>query len=216
MLYLVLGEDDPRKQAKVAELKKKYLRSADALQLDFDVLYADRCDSRTLKKSLLSLPAVSPHRVLLIHNGHKLKTEGAQMLLEVLPGLEQLVVILEAQRSPFKGRGRKSATDLKMQVFDYPLPEGRTVFQMTEAMSRRQADQALKILTELMDAGQHPLQIMGGVLWFWKKMQRRMTGRHFEQGLRYLQETDIHIKRSRIRPQYAMEVLVVQLTGLLS
>lgn len=212
-LYFVLGEDEAQKQARIAELKKKLLQSEDAATLDYDVLYGDKLSAADLKKTLLSLPAVNPRRVIVIHHIHKLSAALQALICEQLALAEHLALVLEGVKSPFKA---KSLGGVKAQTFDYGLPEGVNVFKMTDAMKSRRPDQALKVLAELFESGNHPLQIMGGLIWFWEKYGRRLPAGGHEKGLRCLQEADINIKRSRLDPEQAMEVCVVKLTALLA
>ncbi len=85
---------------------------------------------------------------------------------------------------------------------------------MTRVMANDPA-QALKILNELLEEGIHPLQIMGGLLWFWGKEKFRLKGDRYNKGLLVLQEADLNIKRSRLLPEHAIEVVVVKLCSLL-
>ena len=56
---------------------------------------------------------------------------------------------------------------------------------------------------------------MGALVWFWGKSQDRMPGERFRKGLLVLQEADVNIKRSRLKPEYAVEVAVIKLMRLL-
>ena len=101
------------------------------------------------------------------------------------------------------------------QLVDAPRRKKATVFDMTREMERSRPDAVLRSLAELFADGQHPLQLMGGLLWFWQKNGPRLPGAQYQEGLRLLQEADLNIKRSRLNPEYALEILVVRLTGLL-
>ena len=60
------------------------------------------------------------------------------------------------------------------------------------------------------------LQLMGGLVWFWGKLKQRISAEKFKKGLLHLQEADLNIKRSRIKAEYALEVLVVKLCLLIA
>ena len=126
-----------------------------------------------------------------------------------------MVLVLEADRlsasDPFIKKIHKKA-----DIFNFSQKERQNVFDMTKAMSSRQTAEALKILSELLTEGDQPLQIMGALVWFWRKIKDRLTAVRYVQGLQFLQEADLNIKRSRLRPDYALEVVVVKLTGLLA
>jgi DNA polymerase III delta subunit len=90
------------------------------------------------------------------------------------------------------------------------------VFDMTKLIAAGRPKDALKMLSDFYSEGVHPLQIMGGLVWFWGKEGRLLQKEKFERGLKALEEADLNIKRSRLDPEYAVEKLVVELTGLLS
>jgi len=90
------------------------------------------------------------------------------------------------------------------------------VFDMTRRMENRDSPGALKILEKLMSGGDHPLQIIGGLIWFWGKSKNRLSGDQFKKGLLVLQEADLNIKRSRIKPEYAVEIAVTKLSSLIA
>lgn len=86
---------------------------------------------------------------------------------------------------------------------------------MTKIMLRSPAE-ALKMLTQLLEEGSHPLQILGGLVWFWGKSRERLSPAQFKKGLLALQEADLNIKRSRTRPEHSLEILIVKLASLKS
>ena len=51
---------------------------------------------------------------------------------------------------------------------------------------------------------------MGGLVWSWGKARSFARRENFQKGLVALQEADLNIKRSRLAPQQALEVLVVK------
>ncbi|MBZ0166329.1 MAG: hypothetical protein K8I00_05930, partial [Candidatus Omnitrophica bacterium] len=68
-----------------------------------------------------------------------------------------------------------------------------------------------KLLAVLLRDGTHPLQIMGGLVWIWGRLKNRISADNFQQGLRELQAADLNIKRSRLHPEHAVEILVTKL-----
>ena len=74
----------------------------------------------------------------------------------------------------------------------------------------------LKILNDVLDHGDHPLQILGALVWFWGKNKPRVNPERFQRGLNELQEADWNIKRSRLRPEHTLEILIVKLCSLVA
>ena len=90
------------------------------------------------------------------------------------------------------------------------------VFDVTNALSRRQTMDALGLLTDLLKDGMQPVQVMGVLVWIWGKSRPRLSPQKFKEGLLALEEADLNIKRSRLKPDHALEVVVVKLGSLLA
>ncbi len=214
MIYLFLGDDLPAKDAKITEIKNKLFKNTEeALAFDFDNLDAKELGDNALKKAFLTLPVISPHRLIVLRQVHKLKSTDIKVLIDFCQKPAKYCdVILESTESTLKG-------DLK----DLPLyakgavmarPEGPNVFDMTRLMTAHRSGDALKMLDGFYQEDVHPLQIMGALVWYWSKEGKPLGRERFERGLKALEEADLNIKRSRLEPQYAVEKLVVEL-GLL-
>lgn len=215
MTYLILGEDSPTKDQKIAELKRKYLTSPDAFHFDYEMLYASKLDPADLKKALLSLPVTAPQRFVFLREAHKLKAQQQTIIADFLAAaVDKTVLAMESdQWTESDSFVRKIKPFVK--ITGAAAAENVNVFDMTRAMTRKQPGEALKILFDLIGSGIHPLQIMGGLVWFWGKTAGQIPAQRHKKGLRMLQEADLNIKRSRLKEDYALEILVVKLCGLL-
>ena len=215
MSYFILGEDRTLKDQKITELKKKFIVSSDILVFDHDVLDAQKLSAENLKKTLLALPTLASHRLVIIHNVHKLDAQNQKIIQDFFKAKNvKTVLILESQTLKPQDSFVKSLGSA-VHVIHCALPQPLNVFDMTKAMGLRRADEALKILYQLVSDGNHPLQIMGGLSWYWGKCRERVSRLKFQKGLSVLQEADLNIKRSRLKPEQAVEVAVVKLCGLL-
>lgn len=215
MHYCFVGENNAEKQKAVDEARDRILTGSDARHFDYEVLYGKKLDAAELKKALIALPAAGQQRLILIHEADKLSKQNEEILIAFFEeDAGHAAVILEAEDKLKSGFQKKISPYVKS--FSFEKPEGGSVWDMTNAIGRRRPAEALKILSELMESGQHPLQIMGGLVWFWGKTGQRLRRDRFEKGLLALQEADINIKRSRMQADYTMEVLVVQLCALLN
>lgn len=215
-IIMILGDDPSPKEKKLAALKEQCLTSADALKLDYDSLDAYKLSPRVLQETLLALPAVAGRRLVIVRNCQHLTKPVKDVLAAYAAApFEHLMLVLEAARipasDPFVKKFHKKA-----EIFDFSKGGKQNVFDMTKAISARQTAEALRILSELLKEGDQPLQIMGALVWFWREIQNRLSQARYVQGLQFLQEADLNIKRSRLYPDYALELVVVQLTGLLA
>ena len=151
-------------------------------------------------------------RIILIHQTEKLSEHCQGILLEFLKGSPTHVdFIFDAlslsAKDEFAAQLRQIAT-----VTETKKGAKENVFDMCRLIFNRKQIEALQILDALLSEA-HPLQIMGGMVWAWGKERSRMPSARFQKGLHELQEADVSIKRSRMRPEVALEILVVKLCG---
>ena len=214
MIYFLLGEDLAGKDAKVAAWKKEYLVSVQSHDFDYEVLYGTKCDPLSLKKSLIALPAIAKTRVVLLRDCHKLSEHNQAIIAEfAVSNHNHVVLILESSQWD-AGHSFVKSLKSSAQLIDTGRAQKQNVFDMTRAIGQRKNAEALKILSDLLFDGVHPLQIMGGLVWFWGSQRPRISPSKFEKGLLALEEADLNIKRSRLKPDQAVEFVVVKLCAL--
>lgn len=216
MIYLFCGEDTSSKDVKVQEIKKQYLSSLEAQKFDFQSLDGHRLPPASLKKALIDLPAIASKRVLVLHRVEKLTDQNKALITDFIEQKQaQPILILDTHTVPGKNKFfdylKKNA-----KVVHFSSVTKGTIFDVTNAMERKQTVEALKQLTALLDRGEHPLQLMGGLVWFWGKAKSKVSRERFKKGLLFLQEADLNIKRTRIKSEQALEVLIVKLCYLLA
>ena len=213
---LFSGPDRQAKDQHILSLKNRWLTSADALSFDFNTFYAAKLDLDAFQQSLASLPVVAQKRVIVLHNCEKLVARHQDFLKQYLAQpYSYVVLILDTDESDLKAAFFKAIAS-RVSVVHFGTSASKSVFDVTKAMSANQPAEALKRLKDLIDVGQHPLQLIGGILWFWKNNQLRLSADKKEKGLRLIQEADLNIKRSRMTAQQSVEVLVVKLCSLIT
>ena len=211
MIHVFYGQDQIVKDQRISELKKKFFPAKESFIFDFDGLDASHLDARFLKERLSALPVVSKERLVIIKNAHKLGALHHKIIVSFASVPSAVVLVLDFEKikavavetfikdiKPFS----------KIQAFE--KPKEINVFDLTQAISFRKQSEALKILSILLNRGEYPLQIMGGLVWFWRKSYAGY-GEKYRKGLIYFQEADRRIKRSLTRPEHALEFLVVKL-----
>lgn len=212
MAYVYIGRDLQKKDAKLAELKTKLFKDPSALPFDYENLSGHKLDSDELKKSLVALPHMSAQRMVVIRQSERLNEHNREIVLEFLAEKSNTTVLV----LDFDELDGKTAFSSKLQaltqVLNFGAQKAINVFDMTRAISSRDAASAVKMLHELIENNTHPLQIMGGLVWFWGKERDRLSPARFQQGLSVLEQGDLNIKRSRLAPEYAVEKVVVELT----
>ena len=217
MIYLLLGEDRPAKDQKVNEIKISCLSSDDARKLDYELLHAIKLDSGVLKKAILALPAVAKRRLILIRTAEKLSAHNQEIISDFIrSGDEHAALILDSDESALKGGFARDVMSVA-EVTRFGRREKKNdIWGVTGAIEARDSGEALKILDTLLKDGDSPLRIMGGLVWFWGSLRNRVSADGFKKGLLVLQEADLNIKRSRLKPEYAVEIAVTKLSLLVA
>ncbi|MBI5023682.1 MAG: hypothetical protein HZC18_01605 [Candidatus Omnitrophica bacterium] len=214
MTYLLLGEDSLAKDQKITELKEEILPSTDALAFDYESLDGAEVDARVLHKALLALPVIGRRRLVVLRCVHKLDAQSKEILSRcAAQKRDDIVVVLEAGDTQATNAFMKSLA-AHSKVINVATRKRQNVFDVTNALSAHDPVEACAILNNLFAQGDHPLQIVGGLIWFWGKSRLRLSDENFRKGLEALQEADLNIKRSRLKPEHGVELLVVKLAGL--
>lgn len=198
------------KDEQAAGWKKEHL-APESYDFDYEVLYGTKCDPLTLKKTLITLPAIAKKRVVFLRDCHKLSDHNQELLSEfAASNHDHIILILESSQWEVTHSFVK-ALKSSAKIIDTGRTAKPNVFDVTRMIGQRRSSDALKVLADLFSDGIHPLQIMGGLVWFWGSERTRMPANRFEKGLLALEEADLNIKRSRLKPEQAVELLVVKL-----
>ena len=217
MIYLLLGEDRPAKDRKVNEIKISCLPSDDARKLDYELLHAIKLDPVVLKKAILALPAVAKRRLILIRTAEKLSAHNQEIISDFIrSGDEHAVLILDSDESALKGGFARDVMAVAEVTRFGRRGKKNDIWGVTGAIEACDPGEALKILDTLLKDGDSPLRIMGGLVWFWGSLRNRVSADGFKKGLLVLQEADLNIKRSRLKPEYAVEIAVTKLSSLVA
>jgi len=210
MVYLFLGIDEISKERKIEQLKKEFLKSNQEV-FDYDRLYAKELTPHSLKDSLNRLPVSAKKRLIFIRDIEKLDVQCKEIILSLVKKSNiQLEVILDTQitqlKDPFL---RKIANSSK--VFHFGSSKILNTFDLADAIERSNATEALRIFSFLHKKGEHPVRILGGLIWSWKKMRALLERETFGEGIELFLETDTNIKFSKLKPEIAMEMLIIRL-----
>lgn len=217
MIYFLLGGDRPAKEEKINEIKASCLPSNDALKFDYEFLDGRKLDPTVLKKALIALPAVAKKRLILIRAVEKLTTHNKKIILDFIQAENRhAVLVLDSDELSFKGSFLRDITPVAKVMRFEQRGRKNDIWDVTRAMEGRDPDEALKILNNLLRDGDPPLKIMGGLVWFWGSLKNRVSAEGFKKGLLVLQEADLNIKRSRLKPEYAVEIAVTKLSLLIA
>lgn len=208
MLYLFIGEDSFSKELKLKKLKEE-LFAQEVAQFNLDVLYAKELTLKQLQEKLLCLPLKAKKRLIVIKDAQALKEDIQKFILEFCKNpYPQTTLVLDTShlepKNEFINRIRRYARVLQFQE-TIPL----NTFSLGRSIERRQPDYSLRILDQLLKNREKPERILGGLRYSWERDITNTLER--KKKLKLLLNCDIDIKTGRLKPQFALEKLVVNL-----
>jgi len=208
MVYLFLGSDSLSKDKQLDLIRKQFL-SKDTEQFNLDILHAKDLPLKTLQEKLLWLPVKSEKRVVVIKDVQELKEEAREFLLKFVKATDKkIILVLDVTKSDRKDSFLNQLTGLAKTIRFKETIQPDT-FSLSRQIAQRRPDMALKILSQLIQEGEKPERILGGLRYVWEKD----TAHPLESArrLKLLLNCDIEIKTGRLKPVFALEKLVVKL-----
>ncbi|MBM3248229.1 MAG: hypothetical protein FJZ10_02255 [Candidatus Omnitrophica bacterium] len=210
MIYLFLGTDEISKERKLQQLKQEILKnSQDAF--DYERLYAKELTPSILNEAFSRIPLFADKRLIFIRDVDKLSASSKEKLLSLIKNPNpKILLVLDTQVSELKEAFLiKIANSSK--VFHFGREKTFNAFDLADAIKAKRTQEALKIFSIIHQKGEHPTRILGGLFWSWRKMKRFLDADNFKRGVELFLETDISIKFSRLKPEIALEILIVKL-----
>lgn len=207
-VHLFIGEDCLSKDIKLKRLKQEFLRPQ-VEQFNLDILYAKELSLKDLQEKLKSLPVKAEKRLIVIKGAGELKEEVKEFMLEcVLNPPAHIILILDISRRDYKdefvNRISKYAS-----IYHFKETIQPDTFALSRRIDRRQPDYALRILNQLLQSGEKPERILGGLRYSWDREITHPLKKR--KRLKLLLNCDLDIKTGRLRPSFALEKLVINL-----
>jgi len=211
MFYIFIGEDNLSKEARLRRIKEEAL-PAHLENFNFDVLYAKDTSLKDLQEKLLFLPVKSAKRIVVIKQAQALKADVKNFLSEYArKEAKGMIVVLDFDHSD---HGDSFLRDISgySRVIRFKETLNPDAFLLSRQIDLKRADAALSVLSQLFKKGERPERIMGGLRSSWER--KAMTQLELKKRIKLLLNCDIDIKKGRLRPEFALERLVVRLCGL--
>lgn len=211
MVYLFIGEDSLSKNIKINQLKQE-LFAKDIEQFNLDILYAKDLTLTSLQERLLCLPVKAKKRLVIIKNAQNLKDDIRAFILQVAKDpVLKAILVLDIDR---KDRDDEFINRLQRlaKVFQFKESARLDTFALSRQIELRKPDYALRVLDQLLKNGEKPERILGGL----RYSLERNTDDPLEinHRLKLLLNCDLDIKTGRLKPNFALERLVVSLCRL--
>lgn len=211
MVYLFVGEDPPAKDIQFKKIKQEFL-SQETEDFNLDILYAKGLYLKDLQARLLCLPIKSPKRIVMLKDAQDLREELKEFIIHyVKKPHKQVVFILDFSRQE-KGDRFISNLYRYSKAFRFKESIHPDAFDLSRQISMKRPDYALKILNQLLKEGEKPERILGGLRYAWEK--DITPALEVKRRLKLLLNCDLDIKTGRLKPNFALEKLVLGLCGL--
>ncbi len=214
MLYLFVGTDSISKNRKIEQLRREILGSSNLF--DFTIFYGKELNDQDFKKELQQLPAKSSKKIIVIKQPEKLSTACKKAVVAFKNSVSRsILVILDVEIIGKKDTFFKQLSQGEgSRVFNFKGGYVNNTFDLAKAVEKKNSKEALTIYSQLMSKGEDVQRIIGGMIWHWQNYRQRMSKEYFKQSLDEFLDTDIRIKTGKVKPELALELLIVKLCSL--
>jgi DNA polymerase III delta subunit len=208
--YFLIGEDAASKDRFIARIKEaSFLKGSESF--NWASVYANEIsDKQVLQEEFSRLPQGAERRVVLLRSMERVREPILEFLRAYIRSpFPHLTVIFEAlQKTESLSAFLNASPSVKVVQFQKKYIPG--TFDLQRAIEGKQPAAAVKVLGDLLERGQKPHFILGGIAHSVRK-RRFSSHREAQEALARLLEADIAIKTGKIQPQFALERLVVTL-----
>lgn len=211
-VYLFLGQDSLSKDVKLKNIKQEFLNPA-LEQFNSDILYAKELTLKKLQERFLGLPLKAQKRLIVIKDAQALKEDLQNFILKyVSRPSPQLVLVLDASHYSPKGEFINRLTRFAC-VCRFKEEIQPDTFVLSRQINFRKADYALRTLSRLLNNGEKPEWILGGLRYATER--DAVNPLEKRRRIKLLLNCDTDIKTGRLKAVFALERLVVSLCGLI-
>ena len=209
MIYLFIGEDELAKQEKIQSFKKQLFPQA-VEPFNYDVFSAKELTLFLFKEALHRIPLSAKSRLLVIKDMLKLKTDIQEYCLSHAKALpDTITIIFDAGRMPREENKFLNEMLKIAKVVNFKAAESSNAFGLARVIERKQPEHALTILADLFSAGEKAERILGALRY--QLVKHSVTLEDKKKKINLLLETDMSLKTGKLKPEFALEVLVVKL-----
>lgn len=210
-VYLFLGQDNFSKSIRFKRLKEEFL-TKDTECFNLDILYARELKLLALQEKLLCLPVKAKKRIILIKDSQNLTEEIKEFLLGYVKKPQAgVLLILDIEKSLPRDRFVKGVMPY-VETCRFKDPLHLDTFVLSRSIDSKKISHALWVLNQLLRNGEKPERILGGLRYSWENNIARPV--ETRKKIRLLLHCDIDIKTGKLKPNFALERLVVSLCNL--
>lgn len=212
MVYLFAGEDEVSKKRKLDSLKREFL-SKDTKEFNYDVLYAKEIDPLKFKELLKSSTFGGNIRLVIIKDALNLSDSVKEYILSYLRSRDpKTILIIDIKDFDPKDEFIQKVFRYA-KTFRFRRPIKVNTFDLSRALEKKDLILSLDILSKLLSRGEKPERILGSLRYQWIN-DDTLEFAERKRRISLLLDTDINLKRGRLKPNFALELLITKLTAL--
>lgn len=226
-VYLFIGQDSFSKGIKLKRIKEEFL-AKEIADFNLDILYAKELNLRDLQERLLYFPlnpvrniaqknnnkivsngVKAKKRIIVIKDAQEIKEDIKEFILKYVKNPpSKILLILDIDRQDPKDEFIKRITRYsEIYRFREHLPPD--TFTLSRAIDLKKPDYALQVLNQLLQNGERPERILGGLRYTLERGALKPL--QIRKRLKVLLDCDIEIKTGRLKAAFALERLLVRL-----
>ena len=210
MVYLFLGQDSLSKDIQLRQIKEQSL-AKNVEQFNLDTIYARELDLKGLQEKFLLLPVNNPKRMIVIKDAQLLKDECRRFIIDYAKDPDnRLDLVLDVDKYELRDGFINELSRYAKTVRFREEPKV-DAFVLSRAIEMNKPDQALRLLAQLLRDGERPERILGGLRFAWERSVN--YPQEAKRRLKLLLACDIDIKTGKLKPDFALEKLVIGLCG---
>lgn len=225
MNYLFVGEDEFSKDIKLQGIKQQ-LNLNRLESFNFEVLYAKDLDLKTLRMRISTVP-LSPtggdspggtgissgakirQRLILIKDALSLKADIKQYLLAFLQKpFPHVSLILDVRRIDRRQQFFNQIVRL-VQLINFRQSREIDAFMLARQIMQKKINPAMVLLRQLLLQGERPEKILGAIRY--QLQQEKLDIQASRKKIMFLLACDRDIKMGKLKPEFALERLVIRL-----
>jgi DNA polymerase III delta subunit len=216
-VYLFLGQDIMDQEN--SSLKEKELNKLKASlpqktrDFNLDVLHCnDRSFSlKALQEKLLFMPTGDASRIVVVRNLQDADPEVKEFILNYVKDPSAgIILVLDVDKVDRKNAFIEGVSH-HAEIRNFRVESQASTFTLSRLIEARKPAEGLQVLHELLDNGEKPERIMGGLRASWTRYPADPL--NLNKKLKILLQCDLDIKTGRIKPVFALERLIVNLCG---
>ena len=207
-VYLFIGQDSLSKDIRLKKLKEEVL-DPHTQYFNLDVLYAKELSLKGLQERLLSLPLGAKKRIVVIKDSQSLKEEIKEFIIKYVRNPQsKILLVLDINKYSYQDEFIKQISRYS-EVCRFKEDARVDTFALGRAIDSKKSSYALGVLNQLLRSGEKPERILGGLRYSWENSNADSF--QIRKKLTLLLSCDIDIKTGRLRSDFALERLVVNL-----